>query len=337
MNAALRKLRAAAGLIRGRMSGKTLVLLYHRVATPGVDPWSIAVSPPHFAEHMAVLRKQARMARLGDFAAGFPSRSIVVTFDDGYSDNFENAKPIFEGHNIPATFFIASGYIGSGREFWWDEIEALFLHPGQLPPVLNWRAQTWNLGESSGYSQSDFNLHRYWKTSQPAPTPRHAVYFDVWKRLRVLPPDERANAIAQLYEWAARARSARHDYLPMSRSQLRALASCPLVEIGAHTVNHPALAALPLEMQRAEIEASRATLEQITGKPVQTFSYPFGGVNDYSADTVALVKASGLLAACTTIRQAATRRAHLLQIPRFYVPDCNGEDFSRLLNLYWTM
>ena len=62
-----------------------------------------------------------------------PSAGVVVTFDDGYADNFHNAKPLLERYEIPATVFVTTGYLQDQREFWWDELERILLQPGTLP------------------------------------------------------------------------------------------------------------------------------------------------------------------------------------------------------------
>ena len=54
-----------------------------------------------------------------------PSKSVAVTFDDGYTDNLYQAKPMLEKYSVPATVFVCTGYVG--KEFWWDEIERLVM------------------------------------------------------------------------------------------------------------------------------------------------------------------------------------------------------------------
>jgi peptidoglycan/xylan/chitin deacetylase (PgdA/CDA1 family) len=105
---------------------RSIVLLYHRVANIQPDRWSLCVSPQHFAEHLEVLQKFRRV-RLDQLKPGGwslrPQRTVVITFDDGYADNLHEAAPLLRRFDTAATFFIATGYIGGMREFWWDELE----------------------------------------------------------------------------------------------------------------------------------------------------------------------------------------------------------------------
>src|SRR5439155_11118121 len=55
-------------------------------------------------------------------AIGRPGRSLLLTFDDGYRDNHTLAFPVLRAHGVPATFFLATGFLDSPCPAWWDEI-----------------------------------------------------------------------------------------------------------------------------------------------------------------------------------------------------------------------
>src|SRR5262245_13457331 len=115
-----------------------LILMYHRVAELPLDPWGLAVSPGHFAEHLQVLHKHGQPLALSRAVARLQEHrlrrgTLVVTFDDGYSDNLYLARPLLERYDVPATVFLVTGYIGGDREFWWDELENILLQPEILP------------------------------------------------------------------------------------------------------------------------------------------------------------------------------------------------------------
>jgi len=110
-----------------RLAPGSLILLYHRIAEGDADPWSLCVRPSRFAEHLDVLH--GRMARLTDISRGDTRRMqagrLAITFDDGYADTLHAALPILERHDAPATVFVATGGVDSGRPFWWDELVTL--------------------------------------------------------------------------------------------------------------------------------------------------------------------------------------------------------------------
>lgn len=123
-------LRARAGRWLLERRGAVAILLYHRVAELESDPLELAVTPRHFDEQLAVLRDTCTPVALADVprllrARKLPKRPVALTFDDGYRDNLLAAKPLLERHGVPATVFVASGYVGADREFWWDELDRL--------------------------------------------------------------------------------------------------------------------------------------------------------------------------------------------------------------------
>src|SRR4051812_47294780 len=138
----IERLRRAVRWPRTQSEGQVLILLYHRIAELHSDPWGLAVTPRRFTEHVEALQQHARAMRLQQLPQGLlkgdlPDRSVVVTFDDGYADNLHNAKPVLERYDVPATVFVTTGYIGQEKhEFWWDELDRLFLQPGVLPEKL---------------------------------------------------------------------------------------------------------------------------------------------------------------------------------------------------------
>lgn len=110
--------------------GDAVVLMYHSVSHALLDPWHLHVAADRFEEHVRVIRRRYRPLSLRELSAhlldgGVPSRSVVVTFDDGYRDNFTVAKPLLEENGVPATVFVTSRYVGAGRDFWWEELEAV--------------------------------------------------------------------------------------------------------------------------------------------------------------------------------------------------------------------
>jgi len=100
-----------------------VVLLYHRVAEKTVDTWCMAVAPVSFAEHVEMIASRFRAGRVEDVLAG--AAEVAVTFDDGYRDNLYAAKPVLERRDVPATVFVVSGCVGTGRDFWWDVLERI--------------------------------------------------------------------------------------------------------------------------------------------------------------------------------------------------------------------
>jgi len=338
----LNRLRRVGGRIKTRLSRRALILLYHRVAETISDPWDLTVTPQHFAEHLQVLTKYGRVIPLGELSFAIESgslrrRSVVVTFDDGYADNLLNAKPLLERYDTPATVFIATGCVDEGREFWWDELDRLFLRAGRLPSALSLsvRGNTyqWELGEAAEYGESSQHRNLKWRAWQEdSPSSRHALYRSLWQLLHPMAESERRPIRDKLLKWAGAMAPARPAHRALSSAEIVELARGGLVEIGCHTVTHPQLSALNAEQQRDEIYLSKSRLEQILDRPVSSFAYPYGRDCDYTNDTVQLVQEAGFVCACSTAVGVARQHADRFRLPRLQVQDMDGEAFARLLS-----
>src|SRR5262245_8379646 len=102
--------------LKQRANYRVPILLYHRVTEVMNDPWILCVKPKKFSEHLEHLRKYYRPISLRTMLQmlkknRLPRHAVVITFDDGYADNYLNARPILEKYDIPATFFVISGYV----------------------------------------------------------------------------------------------------------------------------------------------------------------------------------------------------------------------------------
>jgi len=320
------------------LRSRAVVLLYHRVAEQEADPQLLAVKPVNFASHLEAISRDYRPISLRDLRVALrngrvPHRSVVVTFDDGYEDNVTHAKPLLERYGVPATVFVSSGYMRRPREFWWDELQSLFLSAMKptesLSVCVNGQQSTWDLADSEpDYAE---NLREWSVLATHDPTPAHAAYRDLCRMLKPLPPIEREHVMESIRKQIGSGSTRVTGGTPMTHEQLRQLGESRSIEIGGHTVNHVCLSALDSGRQVDEIEDDKRQLEKATGLEIESFSYPFGQVNDYSEESVDIVKDAGFSCACANVMGAVTSETDLYAIPRFVVRDWDEVSFSRKL------
>lgn len=294
---------------------KGIILMYHRVVELVDYSYQISVTPEHFREQMSLLQEAFQPLGLEELAeaakyGSIPRRAVAITFDDGYADNYINALPILEECQIPATVFVSSGYVDSDREFWWDDLERVFLSTEIIPDRLEICVHGIN------YSWRLESMER-----------RHSVRKEVHRLMKPLCPEDREQLLETLAQWAGFGRQGRVEHRSLTCNELNRLADSPWIQIGGHTLNHPQLAALPVESQRYEIIQDREKLERITGKPVKTFSYPFGEMNDYSADTVKILQEAGFQTAYSTQHTRVVCGADIFRLPRYWVGDWDATEF----------
>lgn len=275
-------LRLALGLLSpGGTRARLSILTYHRVL-PAADPlvpW--AESAEVFAIHMAALARYFTVLPLPEaidrLARGtLPPRAAAVTFDDGYRDNLTVALPILRRFDIPATVFVASGFLDGGR-MWNDTIvEAVRAAP-------------------DGLDLDDLGLGRI---DTASPEARVTAVAALLKQVKYLPPERRAGVVARIGERAGRPLP---DDLMLSTAEVRTLHAAG-IDIGGHTVSHPILARLDDGVARREIAENRACLVDIVRAPVAVFAYPNGRPGqDFRPVHAEMARDCGYAGAVTTV------------------------------------
>ncbi len=275
------------------------VLIFHRVHAVEDPLFSREITAERFDQMMALVSRGFRVLDLEraarDLAAGrLPSRAIAITFDDGYADNHDIALPILKKHGLPATFFVATGFLDGGR-MWNDTVieclrrctkRTVDLHSLGLPAL-----------------------------SLETPLQRRAAIDRVLPVIKYLPLAQRESALRTVHDACG------HPKLPnnlmMTRAQVRALAEAGM-SIGAHTVNHPILCKQDDAAAEDEIVRGRADLEAVTGKPVSLFAYPNGRPGqDYVEVHVEMVRRLGFVATASTATGVSRSGDDLHQLRRF--------------------
>jgi peptidoglycan/xylan/chitin deacetylase (PgdA/CDA1 family) len=330
---------------RDRLTPSAIILLYHRIIELPTDPYLLSVSPQHFVEHLAVLRKEGQVTSLRQLVSGLrarriPQRAIVITFDDGYFDNVDHAKPLLEQSDTPATVFVTPGSTADAHEFWWDALDRILLQVGPLPQtlrlIIHGVPHEWKLGSAAEYSPDDYARYRSWNYGRKDdPTPRQAIFRSIHRLLNPLSERERWNALRAMAAWAGIDTAVRASHRTLSSAEMVRLAEGGLLEVGAHTMTHPVLSKLPVPKQRDEVRQSKAHLEEILGQPVNSFAFPHGLKSDYTQETIAIVREAGFDCACAAFPGIVRGGADAHQLPRFVVRDDDGDMLAERLRTYF--
>lgn len=296
-----------------------IVLLYHRVTTLSSDPEMLAVTPENFRAQMRHLKETVPLVRFEDDWATVAKPAVCVTFDDGYADNALEALPILEETGVPATFFVSTGTIGSGEEFWWHELERLILEARS---------------NSVSFTLEDKDFRRSWPTGTAVE--RQAFYHGMVQLMNTVGPERRNNWREQLRHWVQPGEKMVDMHRAMTVDELRLLAGNSCVTIGAHTVTHTRLSSLSKEAQQNEITTSKEHLEAWLGREISTFSYPFGRKSDYTQQSVALCRSAGFTKAAANFPGQAHRWTDPCQIPRHLVRNWPLDIFTEKLRGFRT-
>jgi O-antigen/teichoic acid export membrane protein/peptidoglycan/xylan/chitin deacetylase (PgdA/CDA1 family) len=284
---------ADAGLIsvlgsaRSTVVSDLRVLAYHRIL-PELDETSfefdaelVSARQAEFDWQMAYVARRFQPVSCEQVAAAIntgaplPKRAVMITFDDGFRDNYEVAFPILRRHGLPGLFFLTSGYIGTHEIFWFDWLVHVLLRTSASSIHLDSLNLKIDLGSTAAR--------------------RRLAAIELLRALKIAPEATRSVALQQLREAAAVdiAPTTREMSSCMTWNQVREMANAGM-EFGSHTVSHPILSAIndPQHL-RFELDESKLTIEREIGRPVLSLAYPVGGRNAVSEQVVAAVRESG--------------------------------------------
>lgn len=291
------------------------ILMYHRVL-PEPDPLQPEV--PHqamLAEHFKALASAFNVLPLNDAArmlheGTLPQGAACITFDDGYRDNHDLALPLLRQYGLPATIFVATGYLNGGIMFNDAVVETVRrLDTGEV-------------------DLSHIGLGR--RTVSDVAS-RRALIAEITKTIKYLSQAERDAFCPDLCE---RAGLKLPRDLMLDDHQVHALAAAG-IDIGGHTVSHPILTTLKPEEVRREIVTNNAQITALTGRPPVCFAYPNGKPNlDYSAAHAKIVADCGFETAVSTAVGVATDKSDRFQLPRFMPRERSVAQFvARMLRM----
>jgi peptidoglycan/xylan/chitin deacetylase (PgdA/CDA1 family) len=283
-------------LDRSRRPGpRCTVLNYHRVFRAPLGYHDIAVAPDTFRKHLDHMLRHdygfLSLAQYEEYLAGervLERDSVVLTFDDGYRDNYTAAFPLLRESRIPAAVFLCTGPVETGVPLWWDRVEEAvrggrsvgMRSLGSDPDIPGQVASLYVDGLTGSDRSASVAIGRLVDT------------------LKALPAAERQRAIAALERQIPPAGDT--SSIMMTWGMVREMHEAG-VAFGAHSVTHPAFSELTPESARAEIEGSRRSIEEHIGAPVTAFAYPYGKEGFFDDSTIDALKASGIRWAYTTV------------------------------------
>jgi peptidoglycan/xylan/chitin deacetylase (PgdA/CDA1 family) len=272
-----------------------VVLMYHSVVEdPRLTANSIGISNPRsaFEAHISKIARHYtpvtidQVAQFAKEGRRLPPRSVAVTFDDGFADNYDVVSPILSRYGVPATFYIMVNAVDTGNPPWYCRLRFAFGTTGKhewSDPEQGQKHRISNAQDRESALNIAFEMGAK-KTSKA----QEDFVREVEKSLEVEP-------------------LGREQGLMLSWDRVRALRKAGHT-IGGHTLSHPNLAHVSQEEARSEILESKKKLEEETGEPIEHFSYPHPALNpQWSPQTLQITREAGfksaVLTTCGPVRQ----------------------------------
>jgi peptidoglycan/xylan/chitin deacetylase (PgdA/CDA1 family) len=279
------------------------VLTYHRIAEPGADLYFdpvISATPDSFRAQMDELTRRMRVLALREaierIASNTPRHepAALVTFDDGYRDNFDVAAPILRERGIPAAFFLPAAFLESPRLPWWDRV-ACIIKRTRVDRLELPRRPEGDRRPATGPPPLVIDLG-----AMPRPAAIRAI---IAAFLDGTIPDA-----AWFLETLAERADVALDAPAMARAlftdwdQVRRLTGPETgLAVGSHGYSHETLAGLDADSQRRELVESKRVLEERLGREVDALAYPYGWPGTYTAETKALAAGAGYRVAFSSL------------------------------------
>lgn len=198
-----------------------------------------------------------------------PRRAFMITFDDGYRDNYDLAYPILKDLRIPGLFFIPTQAINERKLGWWDIISWCLKHTHQTEFMLHGKY----FSLKNGTDKVEAFLKREMKM---LPAYQNATLIEDLQRACEVQPPSKEICDSELLTW----------------DQIREMKKGGM-GIGSHTHSHRVLATLNLEEQRHELLLSKEILEKELGEKVASIAYPVGGYEHFNTETQVLAQELG--------------------------------------------
>ena len=281
-------LRLHRALWRRGQRRRLLVFNYHRILpddpafAPSFEEDVYHTTVSCFADQVSWLRRHTEVLseqRLLAHLAGEPYRgsrpASMITFDDGYADNYQLAFPVLRRQQVPGIIFLVTDFVEQGRMGWWDHIA--------------------NVIKRSPREEISLDGARFRLPDQA----RHAAdHFQ--ERMKLEPAHLTDDLPMRLAEacWVDMPTPVEQRQEMLTWDQAREMDAAG-VRMGAHTHTHRALSTLSSAEQAEELRTCREILEEKLGRRVQTVSYPVGGLEHISRETTTLAREAGFRAGFT--------------------------------------
>jgi len=272
---------------------KFLVLTFHRILSDlsmnSNANIPMITSKINFELMLDILSSKTNILSIDDIltykvsGAKLPENTICITFDDGYLDNFENALPLLKKYEIPATFFVTTQNIDTGKYFWWDEVDFFFKNHPDIDVFKD--------------KKINISILQYLKNIINSKGDNRINYLNYFVRLlNILPHEDKKSFLDVVF--LKNKEFGNKPPLIMNWNQLKYISANPLFNIGSHTDSH-------LDMYKStpssifeDINRSIYKLEKILGTKCEYIAYPNGST---PKNTVELFRQFKFKAGFTTV------------------------------------
>jgi peptidoglycan/xylan/chitin deacetylase (PgdA/CDA1 family) len=266
----------AASRERRNFAIQLLVITYHRISDSSRPSDPLITSVDTFEKQILFLKEHYKLLSGLELFSSIQNgdrispQSCLITFDDGWRDNYTHAFPILKEHKVPAIIFIATDYIGTNRIFWHE----------RLKYVIERLSKIANQKEIDGYLKrwpSNVST-KLKKIIVGYPKIRTHLIQELIVLLKATYPDK-LNELIDAIEENAGINSLQCSPTMLSWDEVKEMAERNVM-FCSHTKTHALLTHISDSDVFNELEQSKKVIEDKLGKAVYFLSYPNGYYND---------------------------------------------------------
>ena len=263
-----------------------MVLNYHRIGNSSddlFDPGVFSATADQLDDQIGYLKKRLAIVSLEEalaFVEGHdrekaPRCRVLITFDDGYLDNYQVAFPILRSHGVQGVFFLATGLVGSCHVPWWDRIAFLVRTARSRQFSLHYPGSLLVDLDNDGVESSLRAILKLYKRPDNSDPQRFIKELETQSRGEDPPADMR-----RFLNW--------DEAIEMQGAGMA---------IGSHTHSHHVLSQLAPQQQKEELCKSRSILVEKLGAQIDVLAYPVGARTSFDDCTRNAAKEAGYRAA----------------------------------------
>jgi peptidoglycan/xylan/chitin deacetylase (PgdA/CDA1 family) len=285
--------------------GRVTILVYHRIFDLDNEyfPYyekNVSATPALFEKQVAYLKKKFNIISLGQYVRAcqnnlpLPHAGVIITFDDNYEDVYTNAYPILKKYDIPATLFVTTDYILSGKLYWWDDISEN-IHKTAVKNV-----------EINGIGSYELDTGKLKKKAIE----------EIVEKLTHMDAERRTQVVNELnHKLEVKNQDAEISKLYLTWEHINEMRKNNM-EIGAHTLSHPNLKQLDDTQLSNELVESKQKIENEIKSEVNLFAYTYGHEEHFDKRIRSAVKNAGFICGCTTVYGSTNEKNDLYQLKR---------------------
>jgi peptidoglycan/xylan/chitin deacetylase (PgdA/CDA1 family) len=293
-----------------------VVLMYHELAEDydDIESWTV-VKKSDFIKQVNFLSEKFNIISLDEAFQkirtinGEPKPAAVITFDDGDVGNKKILLPLVTSMNIPVSIFVSTKAVQDQQIYWYDRV--IFALRGNSVKIVDLRDVS--LGT---YCINKYKGQRNW-----------AEIERLLADLKTLQPSQREMVVKKIELEHGSSDSVPYRLRPLTIDDVRELAECPLITIGAHSHCHNILTQLDTAEIRESIRTSRELLEEWTGRSIRLFSYPNG---DYNTAIIDQLKSLGFSGSLTTVPRLWEKDESFFTVPRIGIGRYDSFDLFKI-------